>query len=199
MNRKTLLLSSFFLIVFGILFSCNTSEKKSPDLKTTIIEVVKAFKNKDAAMLNKYISKDKGLIVLFRRGTFDEYSKTDSIDFTTSLPAYMPYSDFETDFDLKFESIPTFDCDKMKWSKFGLFCDSTKRDNLLSKTASDLKEFRGDSIADEVIKAFVELEKNSRRIVLSDSKGGELVFYLTLINNKWYFTIIDRVTSDCSA
>jgi len=40
---------------------------------------------------------------------------------------------------------------------------------------------------------------NSHRIVLSDKIDGELIFYLTLINKKWCLTIIDRVTSDCSA
>jgi hypothetical protein len=87
----------------------------------------------------------------------------------------------------------------MKWSKVGLYCDTTKLDTLLSSTAKNLKKWREDDIPDLKIKSFEELEKKSKRIVISDKEGGELVFYLTLIDNKWYLTILDRVTSDCSA
>lgn len=193
------------LVLLIVLFSCkliiaeNKIENNNISLKQSIIKVVRAFKYKDTATLNNMIYAPSGLIVLFRRGTFDEYGKTDRIDFNAPVPGYLPYFDFNTDYKVRFESVPTFDCNKMKWSRKGLFCDSLKADNLLSTTAKNLKKYRGDSISENEIKAFVELEKNSRRIVLSDGKKGELVFYLTLINNKWYLTIIDRVTSDCSA
>jgi len=51
----------------------------------------------------------------------------------------------------------------------------------------------------ETIEKFKEIEGKSHRIVLVDNEGGELIFYITLINNKWYLTILDRVSSHCSA
>ena len=73
------------------------------------------------------------------------------------------------------------------------------RDNLLSETAINLNKNREENIPTETIEEFKKVESKSRRIVLIDSEGGELIFYITLINKKWYLTIFDRVSSDCSA
>ena len=198
MNSKYLIV---IFLISGLLFSFQSKEimNDSSELEITIIQVVKAFKEKDEKTLNNLILKEKGLIVLFRRGVFDEYSKTDKIDFNNPVPEYLPYSDFSTDYKLTFDSLPVIDCNTMKWSKNGLFCDTTTIDNLLSTTARNLKKYREDNIPELEIKAFEKLEKSSRRIVLSDNDGGELIFYLTLINDKWKLTILDRVSSDCSA
>ena len=199
-KEKFKYLITIFLIA-GLLYSYQSKEIQNNNhgLERTILQVVKAFKEKDATTLNKLISKDKGLIVLFRRGVFDEYSKTDKIDFDNPVPEYLPYFDFSTDYKLSFNSLQTFDCDTMKWSKIGLYCDSTTINKLLSITARNLKKYREDNISEFEIKAFEKLEKSSRRIVLSDNDGGELIFYLTLINDEWHLTILDRVSSDCSA
>ena len=199
MNKKTINYSALILVICGIIFSCQTKENKNGHLESTIVQVVKAFKEKDAATLNNLIAKDKGLILLFKRGTMNEYSKTDKIDFEKPLPEYLPNIHFVTDYKIKFESLPTFDCETMKWSKQGLYCDTSKTDSLLSETALNLNQFRGDSIPESEIKRFADLEKNSRRIVLSDNEQGELVFYLTLTDNKWYLSMLDTVTSDCGA
>ncbi len=189
------------LLFSGLLFSFQLKENQNDnnELEKTILQVVTALKEKDTLTLNKLIPKDKGLIVLFRRGVFDEYRKTDKIDFDNPVPEYLPYFDFSIDYKLSFNSLPTFDCDKMKWSKYGLYCDTTTIDNLLSTTARNLNKYREDNISEFEIKTFEKIEKSSRRIVLADNDGGELIFYLTLINGKWYLTILDRVSSDCSA
>jgi hypothetical protein len=199
MYKMTIKNIALFLLICGLLFSCQTKENKNGNLESTIVQVVKAFKEKDAATLNSLIPKEKGLIVLFKRGTMDEYGNTEKIDFEKPVPEYLPNIHFVTDYKTKFESLPTYDCETMKWTKQGLFCDSVSRDSLLSRTALNLNQFRGDSIPASEIKRFVEHEKNSRRIVLSDNDNGELVFYLTLIENKWYLTMLDTVTSDCGA
>lgn len=193
-NIKYLLL---FLI--GLIFFNCSAQKINKNLESVIVKVVKAFKEKNETTLNELISKENGLITLFRRGVFDEYQKTDKIDFENPVPEYLPYFDFSTDLKLSFESLPTFDCVSMKWNKTGMFCDSTKIDNLLSTTAMNLKEYRNDKISEKEIETFKRLEKNSHRIVVCDENEGELIFYLTLINERWFLTIIDRATTDCSA
>ena len=182
--------------ICGLLYSFKSNEERLDD---TIITVVKAFKGHDSITLNGLINKDIGLIVLFRRGIPDEFSRTDKVDFKKPIPEYLPYFDFLTDYKIKFEPLPVFDCDSMKWSKPGLYCDTIHIDHLLSTIAQNLEDFKGEKIEDSEIEKFKEIENNSRRIVLTDKNEGELVFYLTLIENKWYLTIIDRVTSDCSA
>lgn len=190
------------LLISGLSFnlnSCKPAENSNAELEKTIIQVVKAFKENDAATLNKMISPDKGLTVLFRRGVLDEFIKLDKIDFTNPVPDYKFYTDFTAVDKVVFEPIPTFDCESMKWSKQGLFCDTTVVDQILSTTALNQNEYGGQQIAEADINAMKELEKNSKRVVLSDAQGGELVFYLTNINDQWFLTIVDRVTSDCSA
>jgi hypothetical protein len=199
MNTTTIKRSTLVLFICGLLFSCQTKEIKKSNLESIIVLVVKAFKEKDASTINSLIPKDKGLIVLFKPGTMNKYGKTDQIDFEKPLPEYLPNYHFVTDYKIKFESLPVYDCEAMKWSKHGLYCDSVNIDSLLSGTAVNLNKFGGDSISATEIMSFVELEKTSRRIVLSDNDKGELVFYLALINNKWYLTILDTVTSDCGA
>ena len=197
---KKLKIKYLFLILIGLSFLTCSDQKKLENLESSIIKVVKAFKEKDELTLNELISKEKGLITLFRRGVFDQFEKTEKIDFENPVPEYLPYFDFSTDFKVTFESLPTFDCDKAKWSKVGIYCDTIRNNNnLLSNTAKNLKKYRNDNISDKEIKTFEKIEMNSHRIVLSAKNGGELIFYLTLINKKWYLTIIDRVTSDCSA
>lgn len=196
--RKTKI-KYYFLLLIGLTFLSCSAQKKSDNLENTIIKVVKAFKEKDASTLNELISKENGLITLYRRGVFDQYEKTKIVDFENPVPEYLPYFDFSTDLKLSFESLPTFDCDNVKWNKIGIFCDTTKIDNLLSNTAKNLNKYRNDNISKKEIESFEKLEKNSHRIILSDGKEGELIFYLTLIDGKWYLTIIDRVTTDCSA
>jgi len=187
---------SLISIFCGILFSLNTNGN---DFEKTIIKVVKAFKEKDAFTLNCFINRKEGLLVLFRSGIPDEYLKTDIIDFRKPIPTYLPYSDFSTDYKIKYQFLPIFDCGSMKWSKSGLYCDTLNRDFLLSSTAKNLEANKGIKVPDEEIQKFVELENRSRRIVLTDKDGGELIFYLTIIDKKWYLTILDRVSSDCSA
>lgn len=164
-----------------------------------MFQVVKAFNAHDSETLYKLIDPGTGLIVLFKRGVFNEYEITSQIDFGQPIPEYLPFDDFEVNFNLSYDRSPLFDCDISEWNKVGLYCDTISVNQLLSKTAKNLKAYRGDEIPDSVITSFEELEEKSRRIVLIDSQGGELIFYLTRTGGSWYLTIIDRVSSDCSA
>lgn len=180
----------------GIVFSFKTNEN---EFEKTLLKIIKAFKEKDASTFNGQINNDIGLVVLFRRGIPNEFSRTDKIDFKKPVPEYLPYFDFSTDYKIKYQALPVFDCDSMKWSKTGIYCDTTQIDYLLSTTARHLEAYKGVKVPDSEIEEFIKIENKSRRIVLTDNDGGELIFYLTLIDNKWYLTILDRVSSDCSA
>ena len=189
-------INSLFIVLLGLTF---VLAQNNADLKSTIIEVVTAFKNKDDLTLNKLISKEIGLITLYRRGVFDQYNVSSNIDFKKPIPEYLPYFDFITDYKLSKETLPEYDCDKMKWNKIGIFYDISSTNRLLFQTTRNLKEIRRDDISLKEIESFKLLEAKSRRVILTDKNGSDLIFYLSKINNKWLLTIIDRVTSDCSA
>lgn len=171
----------------------NDETKKS--LKTTILKVIEAFKDKNAIALNQLIDKKTGLYITFRPGTMDHYLKVNTIDFNNPIPKYLPYSasDYNT---ILFEKQPTFDCATMEWDKKGLYCDIDFQNHLLSQIAENLNEYANANISDNEIIKMKNLEKNTKQIIATDE---DLIFHLTLINNKWHLTVIDRSTTDCSA
>lgn len=182
-----------------ILFSVESFCQTDKELENTIFSILEAYSDKDTATLNSFINEETGLYVLFRRGTMDEFLWTDRIGFDNPIPEYFPYFGFEMFGKIQYEALPQFDLDTESWDKFGLYVDTTYVDNLLSKTAKNLVEYRGDNIEANLINQFEEIERKSFRIILVDSKGGEFIFYLTKQNGKWVLTIIDRVSSDTSA
>jgi hypothetical protein len=100
---------------------------------------------------------------------------------------------------VKYAKLPSYNCANEKWSKTGAFVDTTRTNHLLSKTAKWLNKNFGEKISTKIISKFISLESISRRIVITDNKQNDLVFYLSFIDNKWRLTIIDKATCDCSA
>lgn len=187
---------SFFLFLNIFCFG-QTKEQK---FKSTIEQIVTAFSKQDSIKVSHYINKEIGLYQLDRIGVFDHYNhfRTPSFSNTTYPQVLFSRSKNIKLLPLKYSSLPTFSCNKGTWSKKGLFVDTTKTDHLLSKICKDRNKNLPDSIPKKTIQFFYDLENKSRRIVLNDNSGAELVFYLSYINNKWFLTIIDNVSSDCS-
>ena len=182
-----------------IFFSFETYSQTDNELGNTVFKVLNAYLDKDTATLNQFISREIGLYVLFRRGVFDEFEKTLKIDFDNPIPEYFPYFEFDKFDEIKYETLPKFSYETESWDKFGLYVDTTLVDNLLSRTAKNLVEYREDNIEPNLISQFEEIESKSFRIILVDRNGGEFIFYLTKLNDSWFLTIIDRVSSDTSA
>jgi len=204
-----------------ILFSCNGTQKE--DVKTveqisvnkpapnadkelpnentfeeTAYSVIKAFEQKDEKSLNELVSTKHGVIVLFRTGVFNEYKHIDNVEFKNHVPKTFPYPAITIDKKIVYEDLPRFNCGTMEWSKHGIYCDTIKKDTLLSGTPLNLIKYRGDKISESQVNKFKELEKISRRVILATPKD-DFIFHLALIDNKWYLIVIDRITTDCSA
>lgn len=199
MKTISFLIALPVLLFLGLSCSFHTPPKGNPNLEDCIYQITKAFHERDSVILNQFIHPDYQLYVLFKRGTMGEYAEIKHISFNHPVPDYPFYTEFKADHKIAFQALPVYDCDSSRWSSIGLFCDSVSRDHLLSNTAIDLKKWREEKIEDAKIQWFKDMENQSRRIVLIDDQGGELIFYLTLIDNKWYLTILDRLSGDCSA
>jgi hypothetical protein len=189
-------------IIFSFLFlkSFCFGQTKEQKFKLTIDQIVSAFARQDSLKLAQFINKEIGVYQLDRIGVFDHYNHFTSISFSKNKYPQVLFNQSKNIklLPLKYSTLPTFSCDKESWSKTGLFVDTTKTDHMLSKICKDRNKNVPDSIPNKTIQFFYDLENKSRRVVLIDNSGTELVFYLSYINNKWSLTIIDNVSSDCS-
>lgn len=189
----------FFFSILFLIADSRSAIARTQTLGEAIAGVVNAFRLQDSARMNRFVHPDYGVTVIFRRGVFDEFETVSKIDFEHPVPEYFLYPVLQGRTPLRFEALPVFDCEREAWSKKGLFCKPGYRDRLLSRTAINLNEYRGDAISPELIERFRMLEAKSVRIVWVDADGHDLVFYLVKKGGRWYLTVLDRVSSDCSA
>lgn len=109
--------------------------------------------------------------------------------------------------------ITKFDCDS-SWNPYGAFVDTTTKVNILSEVIkSRIRDYENHpssyDVSPKKLQEWIEaekkeltkagnFEKKSRRVVLSNKEGGDFIFYMTLIGNKWYLSMID-FSSPCDA
>ncbi|UWX57052.1 hypothetical protein NY406_07410 [Chlorobaculum sp. MV4-Y] len=192
--------SVFFICSIILLFAdCGNAMSRLQPLDGAVAGVVSAFESGDAARLNRFVHPKQGVIVIYREGVFNVFRAVSGIDFKKPVPEYFPYPKIRGGAPLRYAALPVYDCGREAWSKTGLFCDPKYRDALLSTTAINLKKNGLREISPEMIARFRALEAKSIRVVLVDAAGNDLVFYMTKIDSRWYLTILDRVSSDCSA
>jgi transcription initiation factor TFIIIB Brf1 subunit/transcription initiation factor TFIIB len=191
----------FTIISFSLFLNSSCfGQTKEQKFKSTVEQVVSAFARQDSLKLKRFINKEIGVYQLDRIGVFDHFNHLKSISFSKTTYPQVLFNQSKNVklLTLQYSTLPMFSCDKGAWSKKGLFVDTTKRDHLLSKICKDRNKNVPDSIPAKAIRFFYDLENRSRRIVLNDNSGAELVFYLSYINKMWFLTIIDNVSSDCS-
>src|SRR5712671_583024 len=171
------------LLLNNFCFGQTTREQK---FNKTVQQIIIAFSKQDSATISKYVNNKIGLYQLDRVGVFDHYNhfKTFSFSDTTYPQVLFRQSKNITLLPLQYASLPTWDCAKETWNKKGLFVDTTKTDHLLSKICKN----RPDTIPNKTIQFFYDLETKSRRLVLYDNNGIELVFYLSYLNDTWFLT-----------
>ena len=164
----------------------------------TVKQVILKLSKRDSTGLSKFIDKKAGVYILLVIGTKETYEHFSTIGFSdTTYPNY-PFYDNVKFSTIKYASLPTFDCGTEKWTKKGLYVDTTKIDHRVSKIAKWRNKNYQDNIPSKTISKFIDLENKSRRVVVAENNGEELIFYLTYVNNKWVLTIIDKATCDCS-
>ncbi|WBU88289.1 hypothetical protein [Cellulophaga omnivescoria] len=194
MKSKLLLLLLFLLVHLQ-----NSAQNKKVLLEETITNVIIAFREKNTKAINNYVSKENGITILVKYGVLNNYKIIDSLNFKNPTPNYLPYAEPVSNAKITYNTSPTFDCNTYTWSTKGLFCDTLKTNALLSNTIKNLKYELSSTTYSNELKRALDLEKISYRIILVDKNDEDLIFYLSYINKKWMLTLIDRVTTDCSA
>ena len=80
------------------------------------------------------------------------------------------------------------------WSEDGLYL-SNKIDTFLSEMMKETNNYQKDKYKTKDFQKAALIEKTSYKVVLTP----ELSFYITKIDDNWYITLIDRITTDCSS
>ena len=100
-------------------------------------------------------------------------------------------------FEIRFDKV-TFNCSPYDdsfygWDKYGIFI-STQTKPYVSKIMEDANLIRANSYKLEDIEKVDYIEQTSYEIIIPYS----IIFYLKKIENQWYITLVDNVTTDCS-
>ncbi|TJY67875.1 hypothetical protein FAZ19_01015 [Sphingobacterium alkalisoli] len=211
-------MKSLFFTISGVLIllsACNQNKSKEQEtqdstyikapqtmeevqqLSEVVTRFVRAYINQDNEKANALIHPKLGFTVIHRPGVADVFTKVDSIDFGTPVPAHFPYPTFSNDYVLTFETLPTFDCGTEKWSKEGFFCDTTAHPDQLSRIALFQREFNQEEFSDAEIDAIKNAERKSYRVILTAK--DPLIFHLQHEEGVWYITVLDRAYAGCDA
>lgn len=193
---KLLLITCLFFLPFQ-LFSQQTKEEQ---FVQTVEKVIRAFSQQDSSSLAKLVNADVAIYYLYKGNTFLNIVPLTGISFTQPGRFGKQLRDCNGIHStvLQYTKLPKFDCDKEVWTMKGLFVDTTIIDHKITKGIDFKNKYEPGSYNQKMIKRFKSIEVDSRRIILQDGYEKELVFYLTWIKNKWFLTIIDKASSDCS-
>ncbi len=201
-----------------VVTACNNSGKKveahqdstqrvemnNPEEIQQISEVItrfaRAYLSEDNGKINALIHPEHGIAVIHRPGVADTYTIIDSIDFKNPMPKHYAYPVFVNKQVLKFEPLPSYDCETFKWDKFGFYCDTTatavnKPLETLAKFAEEYVETKFDDAKKKEVAIY---EDGAYRVILAQ-EDGELIFHVKKFDKGWYVTILDRAYTNCDA
>jgi len=170
------------------------------DVEDLIITIIKGFQNRDEAALNQLLHNDFGVVFYTMPGAMYNVFFTDKISFIDPPPGYtrMPTDVITADYKIRYEQLPEFDCEN-GWSKpAGIYCYSSEATET-RRIANLMTEYLEISWEAHETKIIEELETKTHYTITVISAepsermdmGISLEFTITLIDGKWYLTIVD--------
>ncbi len=196
------------LLIFScLLFQGQAQGQKEIDFKKACDQVIQSISQKKLSLLNSNINSIYGVYIIYRSGVYDRYQNLKYINgkesFGTLEGSVFDWTHISTadqkKFGLQYGKLPSFDCGESVWSKKGYIADSVKKYKPLSEIVAfevkneDLKPNK------KIVSAIKYVEQNSRKIIFTGSKGDGIIFYMIYLNGKWFLSVIDQATTDCSA
>ena len=203
MSLKNILNSSIFLCFSLFLTACSVTnnqlgvkEKKiyekepiTQDLKNEITQILQLIKQNNLALLNsKYIHPINGyyeVIKFENKNIFEIKNSISEVD-----------NQIES-FEIKLEKA-TFNCSPLDdslygWDKEGVFINS-QITPYLTKIMEQSNVLQVNRFNKVDIEKAEFIEQRSYEVIVPYN----IIFYITKIENNWYITLIDKVTTDCS-
>ena len=177
------------------------SSKDDNQFEHTVYRVLDLYNAKNQKSLNLFVNQDLKIYFLFKRGAHDNLSIQDSIEFNHPIPEYLPYEklSFQKSLPINYNIIPQYSCDNESWNiKKGIYVSDFGGDKKRSEVAKEEKLLELNDWSSKDINQLDQIEQQSKKVVVINEKGAELIFYLTLHQGNWFLTGIDRFEV-CSA
>lgn len=196
---QSLILAASLLAALISTASCEPNVQKD-EVESVIADILHLASQHDIKAINvKYINKEFGIFDIYRIGVPDEFEVLDALPLKIEDWPHMPYGDIinvESNKKEMREEYVEFDCGEFVYDKEGIFYSKELRYPLPSSIVAFHTKYDAQTYDDTLLKKIEFLESNSIRVVDTSS---DFIFYITKIEGKWYITLIDRVTTDCSA
>ena len=164
-------------------------EPVTQNLKNEINEILQLIKQNNLALLNsKYIHPINGYYEVTKfehRNIFEIKNNISNIDNQIDS------------FEIKIEKV-TFNCSPLDdslygWDKEGVFLNP-QTIPYITKIMEESNLLQANRFKKEEIEKADFIEQTSYEVTIPYN----IIFYITKIDNKWYITLIDNVTTDCT-
>lgn len=197
---RSLILATSLWVALMSAASCEPNIQKD-EVENVIADILHLASQHDIKAINaKYINKEFGIFDVYRIGVPDEFEVLDALPLRGEDWPHMPYGDIinvENNQKEMREEYVEFDCGEFVYDKEGIFYSKELRYPLPSNIIAMHNRYdEVQTYADAPLEKIKFLESNSIRVVDTSS---DFIFYITKIEGKWYITLIDRVSTDCSA
>lgn len=190
---RKILTVACLLLISGVVFA----QSKQQKFEQAVTEIMECLAKDDLVTINKkYINPELQLFVLYRMGVPDIFYRTATLekDSVYSSPYFYTAALQPGKRVLKLAAVD-YDCNHERWTRNGFFYQQNVPKQL-SDIVAFMKQYEGVDTEAETLEAIGIIEKSSYRIVDTESS---VVFWLSWVNNKWYLTVFDLVSMDCSA
>lgn len=211
-----------FFLGFSLLSGCTSLKGQSSDLEKFIQNVIQTYTNKDSKKFNQLIHEKNGLYIMTTIGPTTTWSNVkkvcleqDCVKNKTAESLGVPYQDFLESYtsgklnlnEIEYTGNAYFECEEIE--KQGVFVSSKNqytalsdaiqffRENFLSINGPTPDLEKKYEELDQLKTKIKNIEKTSHRVVVN-SENGTFIFYVTNLDGKWFLTIIDFASADCS-
>lgn len=195
----------FLACIFTLVSSKGQSALGNPideALRLAIYDIIELSIAENIKELDrKYVHSNFGVYDVHRIGIPDTFKRYTSLEFAfpkeKNTTMYPNLSEVTREL-LALKLInyeAAYDCNEMEWDKSGLFISNSDTSPKLSEMIKWI-DFKKDELPKDFEKKALYIEENSCRVVLTQF---DIIFCLTKIDDAWYLTLFDRVSTDCSA
>lgn len=167
-------------------------------------KVAWALKNHDWDQLDTYIHPDTGIYFMDQPGAFTAVHPCKNMAEINKLFPWLDerLGEPEPDFKLSLSEgeAPAYNCGDMVFNKTGHYASSLGGCNRLSSVLEFLANPEMKMAKPQTLHCAQSLENFSRELIITNESGEDgLIFWLSQIDGKWWFSMLDIARTDCGA